>query len=135
MIVGFGCSTALDGRLGALLPPGSVAQLELRLDEARRAEKMAQEAGDKLRDRLAEGRRGEAIGVDVDRVEVAAFEFERRVASARDAAERCRERGRLAGELQRLERRSRELAEYVRSLHVAGPSASAARLEAFLRSS
>jgi hypothetical protein len=77
----------------------------------------------------------EAVEIDVDRVEAAAFEFERRVASARDAAERCKERTQLAGELERLGRRSRDLMEYVHFLRREGPSATAALLDNYLRGS
>ena len=81
-----------------------------------------------MRDGFKQGLDEEAIGIATDRVETAAFEFERRVASAWDAAERCKEQTRLAGELERLGRRSRDLMEYVQSLRRAGPTATAALL-------
>lgn len=132
-LLGAGCTNTIHDKTRALLPPGSVAQLELRLDEARRAEVLAVQAASKLRDRLATGLDGNEIAIDVDRVEAAAFEFERRLASARDAAARCNDRARFTGELQRLERRSQELAAYVQSLRRAGPAAAAGRLDTFLR--
>jgi hypothetical protein len=124
-LVGVGCTDAIHEKTRDLLPPDSFAQLRLRVDEAGRAEKQADQACAKLRAGLAAGLRGDAISIDVDRAEAAAFEFERRVASARDAAERCRERTRLAGEMQRLERRSRELMGYVQSVRRSGPASTA----------
>jgi len=131
---GVGCSS-IYRRSRALLPPDPLAQLKVRVDEAHRAEQLAQKAGARLRDRPALGLDAEAVEIGVDRVEAAAFEFERRVASARDAAERCKERTQLAGELERLDRRSRDLMEYVQFLRRAGPSATAALLDNYLRGS
>lgn len=132
-LAGTGCTNSIHDRTRELLPPGAVAQLELRLDEARRAEHLAAQAATKLRDRLAAGLRGEAVAIDVDRLEAASFDFERRVAAARDAAARCSERARFAGELQRLERRARELTACVQSLRRTSAAASAGRLDALLR--
>jgi len=83
---GVGCSS-IYRRSRALLPPDPLAQLKVRVDEAHRAEQLAQKAGARLRDRPALGLDAEAVEIGVDRVEAAAFEFERRVASARDAPE------------------------------------------------
>jgi len=131
---GVGCGSIYH-RSRALLPPDPFIQLELRVDEAHRAEKLAQQAGARLREGFKQGLDKEAIGLDVDRVETAAFEFERRVASAMDAAQRCKEQTRLAGELERLGLRSRDLMNYVQSLRRADPSATAALLDNYLRGS
>jgi CDP-diglyceride synthetase len=58
-LVGVGCSSIYH-RSRALLPPDPVAQLELRVDEAHRAEQLAQQAGARLRDSFA-GRFGRFI--------------------------------------------------------------------------
>jgi len=131
---GVGCGSIYH-RTRALLPPDPFVQLQVRIDEAHHAEKLAQQAGTRLRDGFKQGLDEEAIGIDVDRVETAAFEFERRVASARDAAERCKEQTRFAGELERLGRRSHDLMNYVQSLRRADPSATAALLDNYLRGS
>jgi hypothetical protein len=131
---GVGCSSIYH-RSRVLLPSEPFAQLELRINEAHRAEKLAQQAATRLRDRPNQGPDAEAIEIDVDRVETAALEFDRRVASARDAAERCKEQTRLAGELERLDRRSQDLMKYVQSLRRTGPSATAALLDHYLRGS
>ena len=77
---GVGCGSIYH-RSRALLPPDPFVQLELRVDEAHRAEKLAQQAGTRLRDGFKQGLDEEAIGIDADR-ETAAFGVERRVASA-----------------------------------------------------
>ena len=133
---GEGCSSIYH-QSRALLPPEPLAQLELRVEEAHRAEKLAQQAAARLRDRpdQALDKDREEIEIDLDRAEVAAFEFERRVASARDAAEHCKEPTRFAGELERLGRRSRNLMEYVQSVRRGGASVTAGQLDNYLRGS
>ena len=115
VLVSVGCRSIYQQTRGRL-PPDPAAQLKLRVEEAQRAEKSAVAAETRLRDRLGRGLPHEAIAADVDRVEAATLELERRVASVRDAAARCPEPVASAGEIDRLHRRAQELQHWVQSL-------------------
>ena len=95
------------------LPPDPCAQLRLRIDEARRAEAFAAQANGKLRASLDRRLTGPTLEADVDRLEMAAFELERRVAAARDVAPLCEEQPQLAGEIERLQLQARVWQNYV----------------------
>jgi hypothetical protein len=130
---GAGCSSIYQ-RTCAALPPESCAQLKFRVEESQRAEKRAEQTILILRDRFNHGRSGEDIAPDVDRVEAAVLELERQVASARDAAAHCEGEIRLASEIERLHKRSKNLLDSVEDIRRRGYSADALRLDDLLHS-
>ena len=83
-------------------------------------------------DRLSHGLSGPAIAPDVDRAEAAVFELERKVASAQDAAAHCEGEIRLANEIERLQKRSKNLLASVQDIRRRGYSADARQLEDLL---
>jgi hypothetical protein len=131
---GAGCGSIYQ-KTRATLPPEPCAQLKFRVDEAQRAEKLVELTITKLRDRLNQGLSGEAIGTDVDRVEAAAFEFERKVASAQDAAAHCAGQTHLASEIERFQEQSRHLLEHIQAVRRDGNSTNARQLEELLQTS
>lgn len=130
-LVGVGCGSIYQ-QTRAKLPPEPCAQLELRVAEAQRAEKLTEQAVTKLRGRLSQGLSGAAIETEVDRVETATFDLERRVASARDAAAHCEGQTRLAAEIERLQQRSTILLKNIQAMNQGGSSASARQLDDLL---
>lgn len=105
----------------------------MRVAEARRAESLAGQAGRKLFEHLNRGLSGEIIQADFDRLEVAAFELERRVLAARDAQARCSEPAELAGEIEQLKQRANSWQEYVQANRQADTTTQSRRLDALLR--
>lgn len=122
-------STAACGsiyhRTGARFAADPCARLKSRMEEARRAEKSAEDADRTLRLRLNDARRHPALAADFDRVELAAFELDRRVAAAQDAMPQCPDAARFAGELDRLHTRASTLLETVRTLRTSPGTVSA----------
>lgn len=131
-IGGTGCNSIYQ-RTQATLPPGPTAELGMRVAEARRAESLAGQAGRKLFEHLNRGLSGEIIQADFDRLEVAAFELERRVLAARDAQARCSEPAELAGEIEQLKQRANSWQEYVQANRQADTTTQSRRLDALLR--
>lgn len=119
VLVSIGCQSIYH-RTHALLPPDPGEQLALRVEAARQAEKSADIANGKLDARLAQGLSREVIAPDVDRLEAAAHELERRVAAARDAAARCRPNPQLTAEIKRLDQRARGLLQRAKSVRRTG---------------
>jgi hypothetical protein len=124
-LVGAGCGSIYHKHRDRY-PAAPQAHLELRVNEALRAEKAAEAAANTMRAQLRKGRTADAIPADLDRVETAALELERRVSAARDAAERCEVSDKAAVELNRLERKSRELLDEVKNAR-SGLDAAAAK--------
>jgi hypothetical protein len=127
-----GCNSIYH-RTQKLLPPEPGAQLTVRLDEARRAENFAAQAGTKLRDDLARGVSGETAQADLDRLELAALDLQRRTAAARDVATSNKGNPELASEIERLHLRSKAWLDYVQAARNADPAAQVARLDDLLR--
>ena len=127
-----GC-TGLYNRTRATLPPEPGAQLTMRMDEARRAESVASQAGTRLRDDVARGLSAETLQADLDRLEMAAFELERRTQTARDVAIASEGHSEMASEIERLHLRSTALLDYVRAARKTDPAAQVARLDDLLR--
>jgi hypothetical protein len=128
---GVGCNSIYH-RTRASLPPEPCAQVKYRVEEAQRAEKLAQQAITTLRERLNQGLSGAAVETDVDRVEIGAFELERKVASAQDAAAHCEGETQLASEIERLQRRASKLRESVQAVRRGDNSFSPRELDEFL---
>jgi hypothetical protein len=126
-----GCNSIYH-RTQTVLPPEPGAQLRLRMDEARRAETLAAQTGTRLRDDLARGMSGERLQADFDRLELAAFELQRRAAAARDVAASSEAHPELAGEIERLHLRSKAWLDYVQAARQAEPAAQVRRLESLL---
>jgi hypothetical protein len=114
------------------LPPESGAQLSMRVQEARRAEKLTAQAGTRLHDDLARHLPGETIQADLDRLEVAALDLRRRTATARDAAAGSKEHSEVAAEIQRLDLRSQAWLHYVESSRNAEPATQLSQLDSLL---
>ena len=124
-----GCTT-LHRDTGALLPPQQSAQVHLRINEARQAEQQARDACAKLRASLIAGKSGRDLAFDLDRLDAAASEFDRRAACISDVAVRTRDTGTPRDETARLQRRSREMLTLAASLRHASPDAALAMLDA-----
>jgi len=119
-------------RTRATFPPEPCAQLKLRVDESQRAEKRAEQTIQSVCDRFNQGLSGDAIAPDVNRAEAAVFELERHVASARDAAAHCDGETQLTSEIERLQKRSKNLLTSVQDIRRRGYSADARQLEDLL---
>jgi hypothetical protein len=129
---GSGCNSIYH-RTRATLPPEPAAELGMRVADARRAESLAGQAGRKLQEHLNRGLSGEVIQADFDRLELAAFELERRGLAARDAQKRCGEPAALAGEIEQFHRRSNSWQDYVQANRHADLATQSRRLDALLR--
>ena len=103
-----GCDSIYQ-RGHTLMPPDPCAQLALRMEEARTAEKAAEQGSAKLRRRLAQGLPRDTLSTDIDRVHAAALELERRIASVQDAAAWCQGQPQVAAEIARLQQQARDL--------------------------
>jgi hypothetical protein len=101
----------------------------MRMDEARRAESVASQAGTRLREDVARGLSGEILQADLDRLEMAAFELERRTETARDVAIASEGPSEVASEIERLHLRSAALLDFVRAARKTDPAAQVARLD------
>lgn len=86
------------------LPPESSAELRLRIEETVRAERQTQQAAEKLARSLQRHEPLAILETDFDRLEAAAFDFERRALAARDVTEGCSEPSASAMEVDRLSR-------------------------------
>jgi hypothetical protein len=117
------------------LPVGASAQLTLYLEEARQAEALAEQAGTRLRNDLRGGVSGEALQADLDRLELAALDLQRRVLTARDVTASSSKQSALDAETEQLCLRSRAWLDYVQAARKAGPAVQVAQLDALLRSS
>jgi hypothetical protein len=129
---GEGCGSSIYQRTRSALPPEPCAQLKLRVEESQGAEKRAEQTIQLVCDRFNQGLSGEAIAPDVDRAEAAVFELERHVASARDAAAHCDGETQLKSEIERLQKRSKNLLTSVQDIRRRGYSADARQLEDLL---
>jgi hypothetical protein len=130
---GAGCGS-IYRQTRATFPPESCAQLKLRVNEAQRAEKLAGQSILILRDRFNQGLSGEALATDVDRAEAAAFELERRVASAQDAEAHYEGQLQLANMIKRLDQRSKHLLDSLQAIRRAGYSTDTRQIDELLRS-
>lgn len=129
---GTGC-TSIYRRARNELPPEPVAELNLRVADAGQAERLARQAEARLRNDLQRQKPPAVTGIDFDRLEAAAFELERRVLAARDAAERCGRPTDSMAEIERLSRQARAWLDYVQANRGAGPAIQLQRLDGLLR--
>lgn len=130
-LVASGCNSIYH-RTQTVLPPEPDARLRMHVDEARRAETLAARAGTRLRHDLVHGSPGERLRADFDRLEMAAFELQRRTETARDAVTASDGHSELASEIERLQLRSKAWLYYVQTARQAEPAAQAARLDKLL---
>lgn len=128
---GIGCGSIYH-QTQAKLPAEPLGQLEFRIKEAQHAEQLAGQSITRLRNQLNHGLPAEAIEPDVDRVLASTFEFERRVASVLDAATRCRGETQLVSEIERLQRRSKQLQQCAEAVRQGGNSINARLLDDLL---
>ena len=95
---GIGCRS-IYYETRASYPADPCARLRLRIAEAQQAETRAAQAATRLRDRFAQGVGDQNLEPDVDRLETAAREFGRRVATVLDSAATCNQPSELAAEM------------------------------------
>ena len=127
----FSC-TSIYHRTQKYLPPEPAAELKIRLAEVAEAEKRAKQAAAKLLDNLQREKPGTVIDTDFDRLEVAAFDLERRASAARDAAERCGKSADVGGEIERLKRQAQSWLQYVQGNRTANRETQVQQLQALL---
>lgn len=116
------------------MPPDPVAEVDLRLAEARHAEAQASQAGKKLLANLRKGKVDALISADFDRLEATGFELERRALAARDASARNGDDAKATAEIERLLQQAQVWLIYVQTNRSAGPATQSDRLEALLAS-
>lgn len=133
MLVAAGC-TSIYHRTRSGMPPDPVAEVDLRLAEARHAEDQASQAGKKLLANLRKGKVDSLISADFDRLEATGFELERRALAARDASARNGDVAKATAEIERLLQQAQVWLIYVQTNRSAGPATQSDRLEALLAS-
>jgi hypothetical protein len=130
-MIATGC-TSIYRRAQAQCPPSQSAELALRLSEAQKAEQITRQAAEILRADLKGTNRASHCETDFDRLEVAAFDLDRRVLTARDMAERCGESGAAAAEIGRLGWQAQSWLEYVQKQRTSDPALRLGALEVLL---
>ena len=114
--------TSIYRRAEAELPPDPGAEVSLRVTEARKAAGVTEKAGAKLLEAL-QGRKSPAVTETAfDRLEAAAFDFDRRVGAARDAAERQAGSSEASAEIERLNRLTTSWLDYVNTQRAGDPT-------------
>jgi hypothetical protein len=126
-----GCGSIYHETL-AVLPQEPTAQLRFRIEEAQQAESLSRQAITTLRDGIVLGKPSIVTETDGDRMAAAAFDFDRRVAAARDAAAHCAFDPQLTRELERLQGRSRKLLDYVKAMNAHRGSINSRQLDDLL---
>ena len=129
-----GCSSVYH-RTRLKLPPGPCAQLKLRIEQARRAERFTVQAGSKLREHLHRTATGETLQTDLDRLAMAAFDLERRVMAAQDVAGVCEQQPQPAGEMELLRLRAKAWLDFIATARQADSMAQERQLDTLLRGS
>jgi hypothetical protein len=128
-----GCNSIYD-RTQKVLPPEPGAQQTMRTEAARRAENLAAQTCTRLHEDLARGASKEIVQADLDRLEVAAFDLQRRTSEVREPGTSAKETPALTSEMERLRLRSKTLLDYVRAAREADAVTQLARLDDLLRS-
>ena len=127
-----GCKSVYE-RTQPLLPPDPCAQLKMRIEDARRWERVTAEAGGQLRDHLKRSPSAEAIQTDFDRLEMSAFELQRRTNEARDAAGSCEQQKQFSDDLDGLDASAKAWLDYVHTYRQAEAVAQTRQLDNLLR--
>jgi len=130
-MIAAGC-TSIYRRAQAQCPPTQSEELALRLSEAQKAEQITKQAAEILRADLKGTNRASHCETDFDRLEVAAFDLDRRVLTARAMSERCSEPGAATAEIGRLGRQAQSWLEYVQKQRASDPAIRLAELEVLL---
>ena len=117
-----GC-TSMYHRTRKELPPDPAAELELRVAEATRAHKIAEQAGRKLLQNLQRQKSGTGVQFDFDRLEAAAYELERRVLAIENARARCESFTKFEADVNRLRQQTETWLQYVKNNRDAEPAA------------
>lgn len=129
---GIGCRSIYH-ESRASYPADPCARLRLRIAEAQHAESRAAQAAARLRDRFTQGVTGQNLEADIDRLETAAREFGRRVATVHDAAATFNQLGEQTAEMSRLQLRSKEMLETTLPIRRDGVAATLPQLKEFLQ--
>jgi hypothetical protein len=130
-LIATGC-TSIYRRAQAQCPPTQSAELALRLSEAQKAEQITRQTAERLCGDLKRTDRASYCETDFDRLEVAAFDLDRRVLTARDMAERFGEPGAAAAEIGRLGRQAQSWLEFVQNQRTSDPTTRLKALEVLL---
>jgi len=131
-LAGAGCTSVYE-RAEQAVPPDPGNRLTLRVEEARRAEGLCTQSCARLHDDLARHAPADTVSADLDRLELAGFDLQRRTTAAREAAASSNATPETSHELDHLEARSKAVLDYVRLARKAEPAAQFARLEALLQ--
>ncbi|MCL4176858.1 MAG: hypothetical protein KJ072_03815 [Verrucomicrobia bacterium] len=129
---GNGCSSIYH-QTRDQLPPEPLAELNLRVAEAREAETRVEQAGAQLRKQLCQPHPDTFTAADFDRLETATFELERRVLAACQAAARSGGSACFDTEIARLRRRTSVWQGYVEIHRAADPATRLRQLDSLLR--
>jgi len=132
LLAGFGILIGLAGGSGtgcrnlfreipALYPSDACARLQRRIEEARQADQRTWQAASRVREHLGNAGHQERIDWDIDRLEVAAWDFRRRVNAAQDAAAECPKPDRDQVELDQLDHRSQQQVKAIEAIRAADP--------------
>lgn len=136
MVFVLGCSSigcrSIYHETRASYPADPCARLKLRIAEAQQAESRAAQAAARLRDRFTQGVTGQSLEADVDRLETAAREFGRRVATVQDAALTCNQRSELTAGMSGLQLRAEQMLETAVLIRRDGVAATLPQLNALL---
>ena len=124
--------TSLYRRTQVEMPPNVAAELTLRISGAQKAEQITRQAAATLRDNLMRADGASWHESDFDRLEAAAFDFERRVLAARDVAERSGEPDTIAMEIERLSKQAQLWLEYAQTHRAADQATRLKALETLL---
>ncbi len=110
-----------------------MAELNLRVAEAREAETRVDQAGAELRQQLGQPHPKTFAEFDFDRLKTATFELERRVLAASQAAARSGGSTSFDTEIARLRRRTSDWQAYVEIHRAADPATRLRQLDSLLR--
>ena len=131
-LAGAGC-TSIYTQTQPMLPADPCAQLKIRLAEARHAGDVVFGAGGKLRDHLKRNSSAETIQTDFDRLEMSAFDLQRRTNEARDVSRSCEQQPQFVNEIDRLDANASAWLNYVHTSRQAGASAQMQQLDDLFR--
>jgi hypothetical protein len=112
-----------------IFPADPDARQKLRIDQAYQAEKRAEQAVAHLRDRFAKGLPGAQLAQDVDRLELAAREFDRCVTAISDSTGNWKEASQFEAEARRLQQRAAGLLKVIEQIRNDGLPSSLPQLD------
>jgi len=103
------------------------------MDQAHQARKQADQAAARLRDAAARDLVGRTLESDIDRLEMAAREFGRRMVAVSDAVASCGQSDQFAAEILSLQKRCAQMLETVQLIRSDGVSSTLPLLDHLLQ--